>query len=168
MEGWSLLVSVLSLVVSLAGLAGVVYTRLPYEQAQLHEDEEYRREVAGRLRGSGLGERYRGSLARALAGLDRLFGEHCSASAFGVCVWIALGYAYASFFLGWGFFGGAGNIGGYALLPDDAAQPGRGRGAAAAGVLSKPLAGALAQPAGAALQGRLAAALAALGRAARV
>ena len=107
------------------GVIGVIYTGLPYVQNQLHEDEEYRQETARRLRGVSLGGRYRDSLRGALARLDRWFGEPGSARALGVCIWVAVAYAYASYFIGWGL-GGAGNIGGFKMLPDDATQPGRG------------------------------------------
>jgi hypothetical protein len=119
---WSLWVSVASLGF---GVVSAVYAMLPYVQAQLHDDEEYRRETARRLRGASLGERYRDSLRRALARLDRWFGEPGSARALGVCVWVAVAYAYASYYIGWGL-GGAGDIGGFKMLADDAAQPGRG------------------------------------------
>ncbi|MFM8333663.1 MAG: hypothetical protein ACKN9T_18445 [Candidatus Methylumidiphilus sp.] len=129
---WNLWVAVASLVVSVVfGMVSVValvvsvIALMPNVQNQLHDDEEYRQEAARRLRGASLGERYRDSLRRALARLDRWFGEPGSARALGVCVWVAVAYAYASYFIGWGF-GGAGNIGGFKMLPDGLVQPGRG------------------------------------------
>ena len=119
---WALWVSVASLVF---GVLGVAYAALPYYQAQLNDDPEYRREVAERLAGAGLGERYRGSLSQALDWLDKVFGPPDSAQALGMCILVAVAYAYASYYLGWGL-GGPGNIGGFKdLLPDEMPQPGR-------------------------------------------
>jgi hypothetical protein len=107
------------------GLLGVAYTALPYYQSQLNDDPEYRREVAERLAGADVGERYRGSLSRALDWLDKVFGPPGSAQALGVCILVAVAYAYASYYIGWGL-GGPGNIGGLKeLLPDEMPQPGR-------------------------------------------
>jgi hypothetical protein len=100
------------------GVLGAAYAALPYYQAQLNDDPDYRREMAQRLAGADVGERHRGSLSRALGWLDKVFGPPGSAQALGVCILFAVGYAYASYFIGWGL-GGPGNIGGFkGLLPD--------------------------------------------------
>ena len=98
--------------------------RLPYHQGELEKDSKYREEIAARLSGASLGERYREALARALGLLDKVFDEPGSFSALGVCVWVAVAYAYATFFIGWGL-GGPGDIAGFDFMPA-IAQPGRG------------------------------------------
>lgn len=115
----ALIVGVLAL---LFGVGSYVYAKLPYHQGELEKDSKYREEIAARLRDASLGQSYRESLARALGWLDRTFGEPGSFSALGVCVWVAVAYAYATFFIGWGL-GGPGDIAGFDFMPKAPPQP---------------------------------------------
>ncbi len=90
----------------------------------LATDATYRADIAASLRDGSLGQRYRNGLAGGLALLDRHFGAASSAKALGLCIIIALVYAYAGFFLVWGL-GGPGVVGGLHLMPRDAEQPAR-------------------------------------------
>lgn len=87
---------------------------------------------AVRLRSGSAGAPYRDALARALARLDRVSGPPGSIRALGVCFLVAVAYAWVTYFLGWGFFGGSGGIGGFELMPDALKQPSRGIAAASA------------------------------------
>jgi hypothetical protein len=119
--------------ISAAAGSGLVtlLTRLYFEftdkpdriERYVKEDQEYRAELAAKLRGGRIGTIYRNFLTRGLDWLDRHWGEASSARSLGVCIIIALCYSYAAFFIAWGV-GGPGNIGGLRLL-GEATQPGR-------------------------------------------
>lgn len=119
----------LGAVVSVAGgLAGLVAFFLRYStprndvERYLESDPEYRQELAEELRGGRIGGLYRHTLATALDWLDRRFGSPGSQDALGICIIIALHYAYAAFFLAWGV-GGPGDIAGVVLLDEGVAWP---------------------------------------------
>lgn len=99
--------------------------RRQYWQDELGRNPAKRAEYATGLRNATLGTRYRDTLAWGLDWLDRRMGEPASARALGVCFLVALVYAWAFFFIGWGFLGVSGTIGGFSFLADDATQPGR-------------------------------------------
>ncbi len=63
----------------------------------VEKDQEYRAELATKLRGSRIGTNYRDFLTRGLDWLDRNWGEAGSAKALGICIIIGLCYAYAAF-----------------------------------------------------------------------
>jgi len=107
------------------GLFAYVMQVRGYWQEELKNAPLLRREIIERLRDASWGGHYRGSLERALAWLNRMFGKPGSAEALGLCILIAVGYAYATFFLGWGL-GGSGRIAGFKFLSETMAQPGRG------------------------------------------
>ncbi len=101
------------------------YTDKPVRiEGWVKEDQEYRAELAAKLRSSRIGTNYRDFLTRGLDWLDRNWGEAGSARSLGICIIIALCYSYAAFFIAWGV-GGPGQIGGRVLLRE-ATQPGRG------------------------------------------
>jgi hypothetical protein len=91
-----------------------------YYEKKLGENPMLRQEWAQRLRDHGRGGAYRDTLSSALAWLERVFGPPGSWRALGLCFWVAIAYAWVTFFLGWGFFGASGAIGNLNFLPADA------------------------------------------------
>ena len=125
-----LLVGVVSLLVAIASWAEARsskrFTQLSNEKDDLEKDASYRQEIVDHLRREGLGISYRRKLEQALNWLDKVFDQPGSANALGVCILIAMIYAYVSYFIGWGM-GGSASIGGHRMpLPDGATQPNRG------------------------------------------
>jgi len=132
-EHWSLAIAIASLLATLVlPLIQLLLQLRQDSERHLAEDPILRAEWAAQLRSSSAGTAYRNALARALAWLDRVFGPPGSIRALGVCVLVALAYAWVTFFLGWGFFGGSGGIAGLPLLSNAATQPARGLFAALA------------------------------------
>lgn len=102
------------------GLFACVLQGRSYYQVELL-DPLYRQEIIERLRDASRGVQYRSALERALAWLNKLFGEPGSSQALGLCILVAMAYAYATFFLGWSL-SGSGSIAGFEFLPNDWAQ----------------------------------------------
>ena len=101
------------------------YTNKPDRiEGWVEKDQDYRAELAFKIRRNKIGATYRDFLTRGLDWLDRNWGEASSARSLGVCVIIALCYSYAAFFIAWGV-GGPGTIGGFRVLAE-VTQPGRG------------------------------------------
>jgi hypothetical protein len=102
----------LTLILQVLGVAGSLvalflrYTN-PADKIEqwVGEDQEYRTELAEELRGGRLGGLYQHMLATSLDWLDRRFGPAASGRALGICIIIALYYAYAAFFVAWGIGG---------------------------------------------------------------
>ena len=126
---WGLAIAILGLLFAFTQPFGFLLQWRQYTEDKLEQDPILRQEWAERLRNRSMGAAYRDALARSLAWLDRVFGPPGSAQALGVCFLIAVAYAWVTFFLGWGFFHGAGHIGGLIILPQEAAETDRQIGA---------------------------------------
>jgi hypothetical protein len=120
MDWWKLVGEIVAMA---SGLAGVVAIFLHYAQPAdaverwVGEDREYRSELAVELKGGRLGTLYQHALAYGLGWFDQRFGPANSSRALGICIIIALYYAYGAFLIGWGV-GGPDDIGGVQLLPE--------------------------------------------------
>ena len=125
-EYWSLAIAIAGMLFAFTQPFGFLLQWRQYTEDKLAQDSVLRKEWAERLRNGSAGATYRDALARALAWLDRVFGPPGSAQALGVCFLVAVGYAWVTFFLGWGFFHGAGHIGGMEIMPPNLTATQRG------------------------------------------
>ena len=105
-DQWSLVFGIAAVLLAVTQPFGFLLQWRQYTEDKLEKDPILRKEWADRLRNGSMGAAYRDALVRALAWLDRVFGPPGSARALGVCFLVAVGYAWATFFVGWGFFHG--------------------------------------------------------------
>jgi hypothetical protein len=129
---WGLAIAIIGLLFAFTQPFGFLLQWRQYTEDKLEQDPILRQEWVERLRNRSMGAAYRDALARSLAWLDRVFGPPGSAQALGVCFLVAVAYAWVTFFWGWGFFHGAGHIGGFDIMPQDATETQRQIGASVA------------------------------------
>lgn len=129
LDKWSLAIAIAGLLFAFVQPFGFLLQWRKDSEDRLEKNAKLRANWAAQLRSGSAGTVYRNALSRALDWLDRVFGPPGSAQALGVCFLVAVAYAWVTFFVGWGFFGGSGGIGGFDLPPNYATQPWRAIGA---------------------------------------
>ena len=116
---WKPIVELIAVAGSLAGVAALWLQLFGKSAGEVREsiaDPDYRRELAGELRGTRIGDIYQATLRNGLTSLDQHFGNPRSAQALGVCFIVSVVYAWAAFFVGFAVSGN-GNLGDFWLIP---------------------------------------------------